>query len=1153
MPTKPPAPRKHSGAPTKKATRHSARLLTIPRSRSHHHKRQWICASPKRLGSASCEAQVIADASSDAAVAATTPYGYGPSDLQSAYSLTSLSTSRGSGQVVGIVDAYDDPTAESDLAAYRSQYGLPACTTAGGCFRKVNQRGGTTYPAPNSSWAGEISLDLDMVSAVCPNCQIVLVETDDNGFGNLAAGVNEAAALGATQISNSYGGGEWSSEASLDSYYTHAGVAVTASSGDNGYGVSYPAASKAVTAVGGTSLSHAANSRGWSESAWSGAGSGCSLYESKPSWQTDSGCPNRTVADVSAVADPNTGVAVYNGGWLVYGGTSASAPIVAGFDALVGASAASAQYFYSTQLNDVTSGANGSCSPSYLCVGSVGFDGPTGMGTLKGVITPGAPGASTGSATSVASTGTTVNGNVNPDGLATTYHFDWGTTASYGNSSSDQTAGSDYASHAFSASLTSLSAGTTYHYRLVATNSSGTTYGSDQTFTTTVPSAPQGSWSGTYGSTGYDLLGWNGSSDQASLPSGVTATVAQGTRYTWASSTSDGRALKGPGGSAARAAGLYDSGQIRVKLDFAAAYSGNIELYALDWDNGGRRETVTVGSGTTSIAYAFNMGAWVTAPVTVSAGGSVTITVARTAGSNAVLSGIFLDGTYTPPSGGGSSGPQGSWVGTYGAQGYALAAWNGSTDQVSLPSGVNLSLVSGSRYQWAGSTSDTRALQSADQSTRRAAGWYDSNQVQLKLDFAGDYSGNIELYALDWDNAGRRETITADGQTTTLSSAFNQGDWVTVPVTVSAGGSVTITVARTAGNNAVLSGVFLDGTYTPPSGGGGGGGGGTVASAPQGSWSGTYGVDGYVLGAWNGSSDLTALPSGVSAALVRGTRYAWAASTSDVRALQSPDKTTREAAGWYDSSQVQVKLSFTNAYSGNLHLYAVDWDASVRRETITVNGQATSLSSSFNQGAWVTLPITVSAGGTLTITVDNTAGTSNAVLSGIFLGDAGTPPTPPYTNAPQGNWVGAHGTNGYDLFAFNAGSDVSSMPGVTATVQQGTRYVFAAGTTSVRALQNAAKTSRTAAALYDPSEVRVQLTFTSAYSGNLELYAVDWDANVRREKFTVGTTVVDVPGAFDQGVWVNVPISVSAGGSVVIKVDTKTSQGNAVLSGLFLD
>src|SRR4029078_2916186 len=119
----------------------------------------------------------------------------------------------------------------------------------------------------------------------------------------------------------------------------------------------------------------------------------------------------------------------------VYGGTSASAPIVAGFDALVGAAAAAAPYFSSTQLNDVTSGANGSCSPSYLCVGSVGFDGPTGMGTLKGVITPGAPGTSTGSATSVASTGTTVNGNVNPDGLATTYHFDWGTTASYGNSS----------------------------------------------------------------------------------------------------------------------------------------------------------------------------------------------------------------------------------------------------------------------------------------------------------------------------------------------------------------------------------------------------------------------------------------------------------------------------------------------------------------------------------------------------------------------------------------------------------------------------------------------------------------------------------------------------------------------------------------------
>jgi hypothetical protein len=248
-----------------------------------------------------------------------------------------------------------------------------------------------------------------------------------------------------------------------------------------------------------------------------------------------------------------------------------------------------------------------------------------------------------------------------------------------------------------------------------------------------------------------------------------------------------------------------------------------------------------------------------------------------------------------------------------------------------------------------------------------------------------------------------------------------------------------------------------------------------------------------------------------------------------------------------------VQLSFTNSYSGNLRLYAVDWDGSARRETVTVNGQPTALGGSFNQGDWVTLPITVSAGGTVTITVANTAGSGNAVLSGIFLGDAGTPPSPPYTTAPQGNWVGVHGTNGYDLFAFNGGSDVSSMPGVTTTVQAGTRYVFAAGTTAVRALQNAAKTTRNASVLYDPTEVRVQLTFAGAYSGNLQLYAVDWDTSVRRERFTVGSTLVDVPGAFDQGVWVTVPVNVSAGGTLVIKVDTKTSQGNAVLSGLFLD
>jgi subtilase family serine protease len=326
--------------------------------------------------------------SGNAAPLAQTPSGYGPADLQSAYALPSATA--GSGQTVAIVDAFDDPTAEQDLATYRSYYGLPACTTANGCFRKVNQTGGTLpMPPPSPDWSLEISLDLDMVSAVCPNCHILLVEANTNLNTDLYTAVDTAARLGANAISNSYGGDESSSETSQDVHFNHPGAAVTASSGDNGYGVSYPAASRYVTAVGGTSLTRGGGARGWTESAWSGAGSGCSGYEAKQSWQTDTGCSRRTVADVSAVADPNTGVAVMFGGlWFTVGGTSASSPIIAGVYALAGnagsVNAGSYPYSHTSGLFDVTSGSNGTCTPSYLCTGVAGFDGPTGLGTPNG-------------------------------------------------------------------------------------------------------------------------------------------------------------------------------------------------------------------------------------------------------------------------------------------------------------------------------------------------------------------------------------------------------------------------------------------------------------------------------------------------------------------------------------------------------------------------------------------------------------------------------------------------------------------------------------------------------------------------------------------------------------------------------------------------
>ncbi|HEX7301041.1 MAG TPA: S53 family peptidase [Solirubrobacteraceae bacterium] len=320
---------------------------------------------------------------------ATAPSGYGPKDLQSAYKLPSATA--GTGQTVAIVDAFDDPTAESDLAQYRSYYGLPPCTTANGCFRKVNQTGGTTvYPAPSPDWDLEISLDLDMVSATCPNCHILLVEANTNLDTDLYTAEDTAARLGANAISNSWGGDEYDGETADDVHFNHPGHAITASSGDSGYGVSYPAASRFLTAVGGTSLTRAPRTkRGWNESAWDGAGSGCSAFEPKPAWQKDPGCARRTVADVSADADPDTGVAVlYAGAWIQVGGTSASSPIVASVYALAGNASTvtygSYPYAHTGGLFDVTSGRNGTCSPRYLCTAGKGYDGPTGLGTPNG-------------------------------------------------------------------------------------------------------------------------------------------------------------------------------------------------------------------------------------------------------------------------------------------------------------------------------------------------------------------------------------------------------------------------------------------------------------------------------------------------------------------------------------------------------------------------------------------------------------------------------------------------------------------------------------------------------------------------------------------------------------------------------------------------
>jgi subtilase family serine protease len=356
------------------------------------------------------------------------PYGYSPADLQSAYALTPSSRAGGGKQTVAIVDAYDDPKAESDLAVYRSKFGLPPCTTANGCFRKVNQNGAASpLPAKDPGWGGEESLDLDMVSAICPYCHILFVEASNAGNG-LDTAVNTAVRLKATVISNSYGGPEY---ASKDPAFVHPGVVIVASAGDADYydcdpdpgyasctGPEQPASFANVVAAGGTRLVRSSSvARGWSESVWNdvisrnndngGTGSGCSKRVPKPAWQTDKGCTMRSETDVSAVADPNTPVAVYDsfpsGGWGAYGGTSVASPLLAGVFALAGNTLVAQpagiwSHRGGPHFNDVTVGNNlvpvsvnartVVCPTAwrYICYAGVGYDGPTGWGTPNGVL-----------------------------------------------------------------------------------------------------------------------------------------------------------------------------------------------------------------------------------------------------------------------------------------------------------------------------------------------------------------------------------------------------------------------------------------------------------------------------------------------------------------------------------------------------------------------------------------------------------------------------------------------------------------------------------------------------------------------------------------------------------------------------------------------
>jgi subtilase family serine protease len=346
-----------------------------------------VCQTQADVQSAQCTGQLRSDIkpNPNATMSPLLMTGYLPADLQSAYGLTSLAQTNGGGATIAVVVAYDTPLLELDLNVYRAAFGMAPCTQLNGCLTINQVTPGAQLPV-SLPWQTEASLDVEMISAVCPLCKISVVEANSANIADLAAAVDYAAQH-ATVINNSFAIPESGGALAFESHWNHPGIPILAGAGDGGYawGVSFPASSRYVTAVGGTNLARSPGGA-FASTVWPLSGSGCSAYVPKPTWQHDTGCSTRTLNDVSAVGDPATGVEAFvtvSGGWTIFGGTSVATPIVSAEYVLTGNMSAGPSLFYSQpqSLQPVLSGSNGTCTPAYLCTAGPGYNGPGGLGS----------------------------------------------------------------------------------------------------------------------------------------------------------------------------------------------------------------------------------------------------------------------------------------------------------------------------------------------------------------------------------------------------------------------------------------------------------------------------------------------------------------------------------------------------------------------------------------------------------------------------------------------------------------------------------------------------------------------------------------------------------------------------------------------------
>jgi hypothetical protein len=598
-----------------------------------------------------------------------------------------------------------------------------------------------------------------------------------------------------------------------------------------------------------------------------------------------------------------------------------------------------------------------------------------------------------------------------------------------------------------------------------------------------------GNWHAAYGADGYAVAG-NGQT----LPGYASFAVQNQEDFTWTNNTTDTRALQTADGSNRIAAVWYNTSGFSFDVNFADGNAHQFALYALDWDATGRAETVQIVDATsqtvldTESISSFTNGVYLVWNIA----GHVQVNISQTAGNNAVVNGVFFGGSSIVSSVASfvrtDSSTQGNWHGTYGADGYSIA-----NDSQSIPSYASFAVQNQQNFTWSDPPADVRALETGNGSDRIASVWYNTPEFNFDLNLTDGNSHQFALYAVDWDNSGRAETIqildaATDALLDTRSiSNFTNGLFLVWNVK----GHIKLNVIQTAGNNAVVSGVFFGANSTISS---------SAAflrtdTTTQGNWHGTYGSEGYSV-----ANDSQSVPTYASFAVQNQQDFTWSTSPTDMRSLQTGSASGRIAAVWYSTSEFNFDVNFTDGNSHQFAFYAVDWDNSGRAETIQILDAATDALldtrsiSNFSNGLYLVWNVA----GHVKVNIIQTAG-NNAVVSGVFFGGGSTiNSTASFVRTDtttQGSWHGTYGSDGYSI-----ANDSQSLPSyANFAVQNQSNWTWLPLTTDPRALQTGSNSGSIAATWYNAPEFNLDVNLTDGQSHQLALYAMDWDSSGRAE------------------------------------------------------